>query len=151
MTLTNLLNQLSIFSKSIKVIDNYLSQEAADRVENDMIHPMFPWYYHNIITHWDHEMKDPKKHFQFVHSFFFENEITSKYYLIIKPIVEKLEVKSLIRVKANCITLTDERVLHGFHTDYEDNVTSIYYVNDNNGYTDGNNADQTLLAVTMAF
>ena len=123
-------------SKSIKVIDNYLSKEEADRVENDMIHPMFPWYYHNIITHWDHEMKDPKKHFQFVHSFFFENEITSKYYLIIKPIVEKLEVKSLIRVKANCITLTDERVLHGFHTDYDDNVTSIYYVNDNDGYTE---------------
>ena len=112
-----------------------MSTTQANRIEDDMIHPMFPWYFIPLITYWDNELVEPEKHFQFVHSFFFEHKTTSQFFNILDPIVEKLKAKSFIRIKANCITMTDKHILHGFHNDYDDNVTAIYYVNTNNGYT----------------
>ena len=123
-------------SKNIKIIDNFLSTTQANRIEDDMIHPMFPWYFIPLITYWDNELVEPEKHFQFVHSFFFEHKTTSQFFNILDTIIEKLKAKSFIRIKANCITMTDKHVLHGFHNDYDDNVTDIYYVNTNNGYTE---------------
>ena len=92
-------------TKNIKIIDNFLSTTQANRIEDDMIHPMFPWYFIPLITYWDNELVEPEKHFQFVHSFFFEHKTTSQFFNILDPIIEKLKAKSFIRIKTKLLSL----------------------------------------------
>ena len=127
-----------MFAKDkMKVIDNFLEKEEADKIEKEFLHPFFPWYYASSINpDFDHLQEKPNHQFQFVHSFFFEHKIQSNGWSILEPIINKLKIKALIRVKANCIPMTEQIITHGFHIDYKDNLTAIYYVNSNNGYTE---------------
>jgi len=61
------------------------------------------------------------------------------------PLLNKLEIRALLRVKLNLLFKTNKIIEHGFHTDYtppfKGSKTSVFYVNSNNGYTklkDGN-------------
>ena len=61
----------------------------------------------------------------------------------VRPIVEKIKLISIRRIKANLLTKTPEIVENIFHTDInymskeimKYGTTSIFYVNTNNGYT----------------
>lgn len=61
----------------------------------------------------------------------------SDFYSMVEPLLGKMNVRSLIRMKANLVTIGNEIEEHGFHTDVEfaDAKTAVYYVNSNNGYT----------------
>ena len=55
------------------------------------------------------------------------------------PLLNKLEIRSLLRIKCNLLFKTKDIIEHGFHTDYTPahigSKTAIFYVNTNNGYT----------------
>ena len=123
--------------RKIKILDNFLAKEDADNIERECKHPFFPWYYASSINpEYDHLQEKPNHQFQFVHSFYFEHKVMSNAWPILEPLIKKIKIKSLIRVKANCIPMTEQIITHGFHIDYRDNLTAIYYVNSNNGYTE---------------
>ena len=58
-------------------------------------------------------------------------------YGLMSPLLHKLTIRSLVKIKANLNPRTSEIIEHGYHMDYpyENCKTSIFYVNTNNGYT----------------
>jgi hypothetical protein len=115
----------------MKVIENFLSKEDFNKIESSIINPFFPWFLQNGVN------KSKDGNMQLIHIFFSEEAyVNSSYFDLIKPILKKLSVKSLLRVKANLLHKTEKIIEHGFHRDFPyENNTAIFYLNTNNGYT----------------
>ena len=140
----------------MEIIDNFLDQyefnelqkliipqpykEFGQELPRDSAH--FAWYYSDTI---EYKENTPDR-FQFVHMFYIEDQPNSSLYNNLNPIINKLEPKSIIRIKANLLTRTPEIIQNAFHIDLNDGnsendyskfcTTSIFYVNTNNGYTE---------------
>jgi hypothetical protein len=56
---------------------------------------------------------------------------------LLTPILEKLEIDTLLKAKINLTPKAETIYEHGFHTDMKDLgvTTAIFYLNTNNGYT----------------
>ena len=140
----------------IKIEDNFLGWNEFSKLQSLMMSNhneenggmyLFPWTYHDKIDY-----ADDKDKFQFVHIFYHEHAPISPVIEVINPIMEKLNVVAMVRIKANLLTRTPEIVVNKYHhdvSDYDDQdgktiqpeklkqiTTSIYYVNTNNGYTE---------------
>jgi len=122
----------------IKVIDNFLTKEQHQKIYRELNGDsfFFPWYY----SDWVNDRKDPKVNFQFCHTFY--NIIpkleASHYYYLIEPIILKLRMTAITKIKANLLLKTKKPVAFGYHTDYPWKHkwwTALYYVNSNNGKT----------------
>ena len=91
----------------------------------------FPYYYNKEISN-----IGTKEGIYFTHMFFKENFDKSIYYSLITPIIKKLKVKSLIRIKANVYIPTNKIIEHKAHIDYNFKHNGfLYYVNTNDGFT----------------
>jgi len=116
-----------------KVIDNYLNQEDFLRIKNTLESWNFPWYYQKNIND-SHSEKDLNCYF--THYLFNQENGQSPFYNIIKPILDKLDIKALIRIKCNIYPRTQKLEIHKSHRDYMFNHKgSIYYINTNDGKT----------------
>lgn len=65
----------------------------------------------------------------------------NQYYYTIEPIVDKLQISSLLRAQINLTPNTGRFNKPGFHVDVSESflgkgMTAIYYINSNNGYTE---------------
>ena len=122
----------------IKVIDNFLTKEEHQKIYKELNGDtgFFPWYY----TDWVNDEKDPKENFQFCHQFFHylpKIQISQHYYLV-EPIIHKLKMTAIMKIKANLLLKTKKQVAFPYHTDFPWKHkwwTAIYYVNSNNGKT----------------
>ena len=119
---------------NIKVIDDFLPQEDADRIEQIFTGHEIPYYFYPSISYGDNS-----DCFQFVHSLYMPNQgAVSKYVEVINPILQRLGAEITIRIKANLNPRTHDHMQIGeFHCDfaYLGITTAIYYPNTNNGYT----------------
>ena len=140
----------------MKIEDNYLGWDVFNKLQSRMMGAgpnkegkffSFPWMYNDNIDYADDEDK-----FQFIHIFYHEFAPISPCVEVINPIMEKLKITAIIRIKANLLTRTPKIVENAYHHDissYDDEnkktifpeklkqvTTSIYYVNTNNGYTE---------------
>ena len=73
--------------------------------------------------------------YQFYHLFVAKGKVLSKYFDILHPILKKLSVKEIIRIKANLTLKQNEHIQSDMHVDFKDCKTAIFYLNTNNGYT----------------
>ena len=116
---------------NVEIVDNFLSDYHFAQIKNLMISSeKFDWYYNTGIN----EKNDRK--YQFTHCFFslYENR-RSIYLPLFDSAIQKLRVKNLIRVKANLNPKTFIKEKLGYHTDFKDLTTAVYYINSNNGGT----------------
>ena len=109
---------------------NFIDEEHFEVLEKVMMGNDFPWFYNKAIT-----QENNNKRFQFVHTFYNDCTWTSNHYQILGPIINKLKIFTLKRIKANLITKTAQHDQANLHIDYDKCTTAIYYVNTNNGYT----------------
>lgn len=113
-------------------LNNFLEEKQFNLIKLTLLGSNFPWYYNDEVVYND------KNNFQFTHIFFINYSIVSNMFNLIKPLVDKINPISLVRIKANLTTKTDTIVEHGYHVDYntEENMkTAVFYINSNNGYT----------------
>ena len=83
----------------LKVVDNFLDKEDFMKLQLHMLDPqVFPWYFQNTK---DFEVDEDLNQYQFTHIFFQDYKPFSDYFHLLQPLLKKLEVKSLIKVKAN--------------------------------------------------
>lgn len=116
-----------------RVIDNYLNQEDFLRIKNTLESSDFPWYYQKNIND-SHSEKDLDCYF--THYLFNQKNGQSSFYYIIKPILNKLNVKALIRIKSNFYPRTEKLEIHKSHSDYTyKHKGAIFYINTNDGKT----------------
>jgi hypothetical protein len=117
-----------------KLIDNFLPEEDYIFIKNLLIKDSsFPWYLNKKIISSD----DPDKgNIQFTHTFYDTWGFKSSFGDSLAPIIDKINPKAWLRIKANLGLVSSEIKEQGWHVDYEFNcTTAIFYVNSNNGYT----------------
>tara|TARA_A200000159_G_C7126865_1_gene257171 strand:+ start:98 stop:598 length:501 start_codon:yes stop_codon:yes gene_type:complete len=115
----------------MKIIDNALDQNYFNELVDKFTHPNFP-YFLNTVNRGGDEI-------QFVHALYFDNQPQSDAYEWIEPLLDKLNVCSLVRCKLNMMPRTDTIKENEFHVDIEtapkNLKTALLYLNTNNGYT----------------
>jgi len=117
----------------IKIIDNVLPQQIADGIDNLLTSNSFPWFFMPCVVN----PGDRSSGQYMIHIVYDKHKVNSDFYETIEPLIELINPRSLVRIKANLYPIADKIVEHGFHVDYDwsDIHTAIYYVNSNNGYT----------------
>ena len=118
----------------MKVIENFLEDSFFQDLKKLVIESEFSWFKRkNMLKNNDDDLG------YFTHSFFNKNTINCKYYnQYILPILNQLEVKAPIEVRANlspsCFYKKDACAFH-VDRDYK-SKTAILYLNDCNGGTE---------------
>ena len=129
--------------KWLNTDDNFLEPDHFQHLQTIMFGEEVPWYYMDNIDYLDDVDK-----FQFTHTFYdHEHGITSQYYDLFSFIFDKVRAKKLYRIKANLIPRTSKIQIGRYHNDIpqslkspsEKYITSILYLNTNNGYTEFEN------------
>ena len=117
----------------MEIFDDYIDQNSFKYLFDTISSDTFPWFYNNSKLSKD---VDHVYNYQFIHRFYYDAVITSAYYKILLPIVEKMEAKALVRIKANLNPPSNTLVEYNKHTDQKFKCkAAIYYVNSNDGYT----------------
>ena len=113
----------------LQVIDNFLGDYQFKQLESFLFSKEFPWYYYDNIISGDNR-------YQFIHMLYdSELGVTSAAYEMMYSCLNKLNVRKLLRIKAN---LRPQTLFHrsgGYHIDTENVTTAILYLNTCNGYT----------------
>ena len=130
-----------------KVIDNFLDEEYFDSLVTLFTdidkrgNFKMPWFFQSNVsyfkddTRWKPEIEDNLL-FYMIHMFY-ENSIPKgDHYKTLYPLLDKLEAKGLIRVKANLYPNTEILHEHAIHTDYPfSHSAAILSLNTCDGYT----------------
>ena len=120
--------------KEVTVIDNYLDEDNFKNISETMSSDMFPWFFNEEKIY--HTSKNSLFNYQFTHTFYNESKINSDCFNILHPLLEKMEAKTLVRIKANLNPISHKLIKYELHKDQEYICKgAIYYINENNGYT----------------
>tara|TARA_R110001592_G_scaffold144184_1_gene367260 strand:+ start:547 stop:1038 length:492 start_codon:yes stop_codon:yes gene_type:complete len=118
----------------MKVIKNFLEDSFFQDLKKLVIESEFSWFKRkNMLKNNDDDLG------YFTHSFFNKNTINCKHYnQYILPILDQLEVKAPIEVRANLSpSCFYKKNACAFHVDRDyDSKTAILYLNDCNGGTE---------------
>ena len=115
-----------------KVIDDFLPIQVFQDIKSSIINNEFPWYYQEQVTGVD----DKESTFYFTHIFYNNFAQNSTWYENIRPLVKRLELTKLIRVKGNFYPNLGIPIENEPHVDYKfENKAAVFYLNTNNGYT----------------
>ena len=116
---------------AIQVIDNFLDKVCFNKIKTSMTGNYFPWFYCDYVSH-----KDEKDKFYFTHNFYQNSKPQSPFFTMLDNLLNKLEIKSLIRVKGNLQVREKKMTYNNFHADLPyKHKGCILYINDNNGFT----------------
>ena len=141
-----------------KVIDNFLDKEDFDSLvtlitdKEKLGNAVMPWYFNSSISiAYDNVVED--KLFYMFHVFYDDNEPQSPLYKNLFPLLEKLEVICLIRIKANLYPNTETLHEHAMHADMPfSHSAAILSLNTCDGYTkleDGTKIDSVANRVLL--
>lgn len=126
----------------MEVIDNFLEESYFNKLAELLNSEEISWYTTKDIT--GRGQTFGNLYYQ-THMFYIDHEIMSSFFNELRPLYGRLDVKSLIRVKANLFPAKEKLSEHGWHTDYEYyNKTALLYINTTDGYTkfeDGTKVD----------
>lgn len=113
-----------------KIIDNFLDKQTFLNIKNILMSNSFPYFYNSTVSY-----ENTNDGIYFTHKFY-DNFNKSGYCDLINPIINKLKIKSLIKIKANFYPPTEKIIEHGVHKDYIfKHLGFLYYVNTNDGFT----------------
>ena len=125
----------------IEIIDNFLPDNVFYPLYDLLSSTNFPWYFNDFVV----DENSSLDNYQFTHTFINSSRdiVYTPFHSFITPIIEKLGVKKLERVKANLNTRTSNHIEGGYHIDTDKKVTtSILYMNTNNGWTEFEEGDK---------
>ena len=146
-----------------EVIDNFLPQKEFQEIQTPILDTCsspgklfslranLAWVYNHTIVSED-ETKN-WKYFYMMHPIFSNEMILSSFYEKIKPVLQKLDAKALIRIKANLFPNSEKIHEHDEHIDYSfSHKAAILYINTCDGYTkleDGTKIDSVANRVLL--
>ena len=121
----------------IIIEDNFLDKDIFDGIKNTIFdaNSIFPWFLQNYkVDKGDGEI-------QFTHLFFEKHVINSDYFKVLNPLIKKLKVRALQRMKVNNTIKTNKIRLYKYHVDFDTSKneaigkTSLFYLHTTNGPT----------------
>ena len=99
----------------ISIKENFLSEDLFAPLKEKIVDQQsIAFYYNKDVAHTDEARED----FYFTHIIYDNHKPNSDLFEKMIPILKKLKVKSLIRIKLNLYTRTDKIVEHDSHIDY---------------------------------
>ena len=111
----------------LEIIDDFLPQTDFDTISGVFASRQVPW------TCVD---DDPTQTgVQFCHVLYAHFAPCSHIWPVLAPIHPVMKPRAYLRVKANLQPRTEKIIQNNFHSDFADCITSIFYLNSNNGYT----------------
>jgi|TARA_S200002703_G_scaffold28485_1_gene24221 hypothetical protein len=114
----------------VKIKDNFIDKQKHEKILKTMCSSEFPWYYNN------YKVRPGDNNFQMTHTLYRNHAITSPFFQLINPVLDKLKAKALVGIKCNLTFVTPKKIIYGMHTDFDAKCkTAVYYVNSNNGIT----------------
>lgn len=127
-----------------KIIDNFLPKEEFNTIKNLFFSDFLSWFYQaNGVSNPKNLSKDG---IYFTHLFYYfskDKVAISNFYQNIIPIINRLDIQSVLRVKGNLYPKTDVIYEHKKHADMPfKHKGFLYYVNTNNGFTRLSNGDK---------
>jgi len=123
-------------TQDISICDNFLAEGEYKGVYDLFTGPTIPWFFNGSVTYGDGPIDSQFYDFQFTHTMYASSRIQSPMFDGLAPILNKLNVRALVRVKANLLPVADKIFEHEMHVDFPHEAkTTIFYVNNNNGYT----------------
>jgi len=128
-----------------EVIDNFLDEEDFDSLitlcidkTSEQLSPALPWYYQSNISYPKSHERGKIEHnlFYMCHVFYQTAGGESVFYDYVRPLLEKLEVRSLLRIKANLYPNTHILHEHPMHVDGDfPRSGALFSLNTCDGYT----------------
>lgn len=129
----------------VTIIDEFLEPSLHNWICKGIIeNKYFPWYFQPVtvpnplIKPTFNTYYEPQSSYN--HLIYLEE--WSDWGHLVKPIIDKLEVDRVSRIKVNSVIKRKQPTLHGWHLDQaregeskEDLKIAIYYLNTTNGYT----------------
>jgi len=126
-----------------KIIDNFLPKENFLKIKDVLMGKKFPWFYLPDISYKDKASEGPLFYMQHL---LYKHEPNSSFFNFIKDnLLDFIDIKALIRVKANFYPNQNIKKLNEPHIDYDYlHKGAIFSINTNNGGTllkDGSRID----------
>lgn len=121
----------------MKIEDDFLDQKHFDKLQKTIMGDYFTWFFRDFVIDKKNK-KDPN--FFFVHMVYYKSVVDPITMQVLEPVLQKIGVQGLHRIKINLQTQTSKIIEGEFHTDiHEDSddgwLTAILYMNTNNGYS----------------
>ena len=104
----------------MKITDNFLDKSQFENINKTFHLSNFPWYFMPFKVH------EGDDNYQFYHLFIAKGKVLSKHFDILHPILKKLGVKEIIRIKANLTLKQNEHIQSDMHIDFKDCKTAIF-------------------------
>jgi hypothetical protein len=131
---------------TFEIIDNFLEKKDFELIKNtffpqDLSNPNnFAWSYQKgIVRNPELGPTGYEEHdWIYVHPLYStDNGLKfDRYYFIVKPILNKLQIKQLFDIRANLLVPTTEHIYHEFHVDRKvPHKVALFYVTPCNGFT----------------
>ncbi len=126
------------------VQDNFLSKDYFQELKDIVFSNRFPWFMSPVLGEYTEgsvpiKTSDPGFEPMMVHMVYLDHIVSSDLFQELRPMFEEMDAFSVQKVKINWLKRQETIVEHGFHIDFpqapENNLTSIFYMNTNNGYT----------------
>ena len=143
----------------IEVRDNFLPEDVFEKIKKGIVYcENFPWFLNRVLdlsidtpevtSYMGKTMCDEDDNRQFCYLFYKtdQDKLKDSPHMgreldIIVPLIERYEFTHdpkyiFLQAKANLNVRTEKNIEHGFHRDHPwRGKTSVYYLNDNDGYT----------------
>ena len=123
----------------MQIISKFIKEpEIFDQIKSTLLSSNFPWFYSGTTA----SVYDSSDYL-FYHWLYQSNNQVSDYFnLVLLPLLEKLNINSLLRCKINLYTKKSKHIKTKFHTDLpEPHKVALFSINTNNGYTLFKNKD----------
>ena len=124
-----------------KVEDNYLDTPAYLKIKEVFEGNGICWQFFGGTS----QLEDNPKQFYFGHNIYQNHMSVSPVGAELAPLLDKINPMAFHRIRVNLMPRTEENIESGFHSDYDEGFaypdkvnlwsTSIYYLNDCDGYT----------------
>ena len=88
----------------MKITDNFLNKSEFENINKTFHLSNFPWYFMPFKVY------EGDDNYQFYHLFVAKGKVLSKHFDILHPILKKLGVKEIIRIKANLTLKQKEHI-----------------------------------------
>ena len=123
------------------VEDNYLDEPIYSRIKEVFEGNLVSWQFFGGTS----DLNDDPKRFYFGHNIYQDHTSVSPIGTELVPLIDKINPMALHRVRVNLMPRTEENIESNLHSDYTEGFTfpdrvdlwstSIYYLNDCDGYT----------------
>ena len=140
-------------SVNVQIQDNFLPDDQFNKLHDAILNIgtapgniNFSWGVQDILPP-DQYNNDPIYNVQ-LNRALYSPVVNDPQLEIVSPILQRIKANLLLRVKVNLAFRTDKIVVHGYHCDIPSKkvrdiaTTSVYYLNDNNGYTEFDTGDR---------